>query len=276
MSTELLLPNMDLYDYRSTFHHRSELQDTNYNRGVMEYSYFLSSPESPFSLEDWRGKTLLDVGSGGRARFATDAAKQGVKVISLNPALMLEENRLALDAAIKEANERWQHERQQAEQIYKGRYGRILGSLVCKLSQRGLPDAITAPSFAGLAQDMPFKSEVFDGVVSVYAVPYYLHDVREKYTEQTRLNDKALIGAAFNEMLRVLKPGGSAFLYDRHLQPSEDYRITARRKVYSESDGTEVEELLEELNERGIGTQIYHSSSSLGTAGRLITIHKPQ
>jgi SAM-dependent methyltransferase len=241
----------------------------------MEYSHYLSSPESPFNLEAWRGKTLLDIGSGGEARFATDAAKQGVKVISLNPALALLENRLALDVAIEEVNNRWQQERQQTKQVYEERYGRILGSLVCKFFQRDLPDVITAPSFAGLAQDMPFENEIFDGVVSVYAVPYYLHDIRGEYTEQTRSNDKVLIRSAFSEILRVMKPGGSALLYDRHLRPDGNYEETVKRRVYSQSDGTEVEELLAELNEQGIDTQTHHSLSTLGLVGRLITIHKP-
>lgn len=51
---------------------------------------------------------------------------------------------------------------------------------------------------AALAQALPFKDNCFDSVVSVYAVPYYLAP--------------SDLSTVFKEIVRVLKPGGKAFL----------------------------------------------------------------
>jgi len=51
---------------------------------------------------------------------------------------------------------------------------------------------------AALAQALPFKNNCFDCVVSVYAVPFYV--------------DSTDLPIVFQEILRILKPGGRAFL----------------------------------------------------------------
>ena len=53
---------------------------------------------------------------------------------------------------------------------------------------------------AGLVQYLPYKSNVFDSVLSVWAVPAHLPSDKKDYIE------------SFKEIVRVLKPGGRAFL----------------------------------------------------------------
>jgi len=53
---------------------------------------------------------------------------------------------------------------------------------------------------AGLVQNLPYKSNVFDSVLSVWAVPAHLPSDKKDYIE------------SFKEIVRVLKPGGRAFL----------------------------------------------------------------
>jgi len=53
---------------------------------------------------------------------------------------------------------------------------------------------------AGLVQDLPYKSNVFDSVLSVWAVPTHIPEDKKNYIE------------SFKEIVRVLKPGGRAFL----------------------------------------------------------------
>jgi len=53
---------------------------------------------------------------------------------------------------------------------------------------------------AGLAQNLPYKSNVFDSILSVWAIPAHLPQDKKNYIE------------SFKEIVRVLKPGGKAFL----------------------------------------------------------------
>jgi len=53
---------------------------------------------------------------------------------------------------------------------------------------------------AGLAQNLPYKSNVFDSVLSVWAMPAHIPQDKKNYIE------------SFKEITRVLKPGGRAFL----------------------------------------------------------------
>lgn len=58
-----------------------------------------------------------------------------------------------------------------------------------------------AESIAGLAQELPFKNGTFDGVTSLCGVPRYLERSLAEYRQ------------AFSEIMRVLKPGGQAYIY---------------------------------------------------------------
>jgi len=56
-------------------------------------------------------------------------------------------------------------------------------------------------SVSGLVQEMSFKDKSFEAVTSLYGVPRYLERSKKEYEE------------AFKEIIRVLKPGGKAYIY---------------------------------------------------------------
>ncbi len=112
--------------------------------------------------KEFLGEKVLDLGSGEKTRFAKEAAKRGVQVYSLNPNLSYQKHRSIL--------------------------------------KKGLEKDEKEFFTAGLAQELPFKSNVFDSVLSMWAVPYYIEKDQEE--QETTLR----------EIIRVLKPGGKAFL----------------------------------------------------------------
>lgn len=280
MPPEHSQPNMNLYDMRSTVGAAVDgsdlegLKNGNYDRDLNEYTKLLSTAEEPFDIHDWKGKVLLDIGSGGKARFATGAEKQGAHVISLNPALVDDSHRASLKQGVEEANSQWAAEKADLKEDYRQRFGKLIGSVALRRRMRGISETLVAPSVAGLAQQLPFRDDSFDGIVSVYGSPYYLHHVDEAYTEETRARDKVLISQAFDEVVRVLKPGGKAYLRDRHLAHGKVDDFT-KKNVYSKSDGTETDEIIQELSGKGIHIEVTESKPLGGAVERLIVVSKP-
>ena len=113
------------------------------------------------------GTFVLDVGSGVDELFAREAQRLGIGVVSINPKLSAME----------------------------GREPEVMRELSVK--DFGGDNSYTRKAVAALAQGLPFKSDCFDSVVSVYAVPYYV----SRYD----------VPGVFGEVVRVLKPGGKAF-----------------------------------------------------------------
>ncbi|HTE48876.1 MAG TPA: methyltransferase domain-containing protein [Candidatus Paceibacterota bacterium] len=110
-------------------------------------------------VAEMKGKLVLDIGSGKSEKFSKEAAKIGIKVVSMSPHL---KNK---DAALTdEFLQDWQKS-----------------------------------SVAGKAQEMPFIDDTFDYEVALYSVPYYLPFNQEEYK------------IFFKEVIRTLKPGGSAY-----------------------------------------------------------------
>ena len=73
-----------------------------------------------------------------------------------------------------------------------------------------LKEGFSKNAVAGLAQELPFKSDTFDSVLSSWAIPMYLEKNKREYE------------ASFREIARVLKPGGKAYLapiYERWISP---------------------------------------------------------
>ena len=147
------------------------------DRPLSEYQRLLG-----LSLDNLVGKTVLDIGSGEEQRFANEAARNGINVISVNPAFKM-------DKWLRRAGRK--------------RY-----------------------SVAARGQELPFKDESFDAVTSVFAVPHYI-------------TEESSVSAVFNEVARVLKPGGKAYLYSEH--------SSLRSKI---------EKAERELKDRGLNVQI--------------------
>jgi len=108
------------------------------------------------------------LGSGSRVNFAREAAKRGIQIYSLSSAFSDKYYRDLL-------KESWKEDKKLKEKSDK-------------------------LFIAGLAQELPFKSNIFDSVLSSWAIPMYLEKNRKEYE------------TSFREIARVLKPGGKAYL----------------------------------------------------------------
>ncbi|OGC55657.1 hypothetical protein A2797_01155 [candidate division WWE3 bacterium RIFCSPHIGHO2_01_FULL_48_15] len=179
-----------------------------------------------------KDKTVLDIGSGKHETFAKEAAQKGANVISINPYLKFPGYR---------------------EELLKGpdAWERFVARFRAKAKE---PNG-NRSSIAALGQDLPFKDEVFDIVTSVFAVPHYL-------------TDESDVVRSFDEIARVLKPGGKAFL----IMQKEEMRPLVERAA-------------RELTSRGLKTKITYDILKdirkgpfyvKGREGERIVIEKPE
>jgi ubiquinone/menaquinone biosynthesis C-methylase UbiE len=103
-------------------------------RSAYEYVNYLG-----IDLEEMKGTSVLDIGSGGANRFANQVSDLGIKVVSFSPHLRHASSRDDLNYD----NIQYKH------------------------------------SVAGRAQEMPFADNSFDYEVALYSVPLYLPDPEE-------------------------------------------------------------------------------------------------
>jgi len=134
--------------------------------------------EIPITKE-FLGEKVLDLGAGFSGDIPKYAAERGIKIYSLSESFS-EDN---IRSLLKER----------------------VGDKINK----------EFPFFAGLAQELPFKSNTFDSVLSVFSIPFYLDNKKREYKD------------TFKEIVRVLKPGGKAYLYPLPLW-IDDKTITKR------------------------------------------------
>ena len=143
---------------------------------MTDRSYFKYCRLLGFDVGILSGETVLDIGSGEQAIFANEANTNAVEVVSINP--------------------NWKNT--------------ALGTAV------RLPREYSSPcsklAVAAIAQQLPFQSESFGAVLSVWGVPAYLP---ESYDE---------FAITFREIGRVLTSNGVAVLYpvfNRHARNSD-------------------------------------------------------
>lgn len=100
------------------------------DRGIDKY-------EKTFGVKiaEWKGKKVLDIGSGETEEFSRQAAKLGVEVVSVNPELNEQELREKLQS---------------------------------------VPD-LQRRSVAAKAQNLPFPSDTFDIAIASRSISIYLH-----------------------------------------------------------------------------------------------------
>ncbi len=140
-------------------------------REYWEKSQITSRPYEAYAYfldlkkEELQGKDILDLGSGEKEEFKKGVEERGIeaRVFSVNP--MLGPDTPESELARKKSSR---------EKVV-----------------------------AGIAQEMPFKDKKFDLIVSLDAVPLYLHS-REGDSEYMQ---------AFKEMDRVLNDGGIIKIY---------------------------------------------------------------
>lgn len=245
-----------------------------YNRGLADYE---EEFDPYLRVKEFVGERLLDIGSGAYDRFGRAARRLGVRAVSVNPALQEAKHREFLRVT------------QQDEQadIRQAFYDLPLRRRFWRLRP---PAVAPAPLYAvgAVGQNLPFRNSSFKAAVSLYAVPHYLHHVdphltdpeerRAAYTPEVRAADKALIGQALGEIVRVLEPGGRAFLKDRHAGPGE-----FGTNIYSPTDGSEVREVLYELQAAGVRIAVHEQKEGDGSGSvtqlpgvtRVIILEKP-
>lgn len=99
-------------------------------------------------ISDLRGK-VLDIGSGINETFSKEAAGHGVDVVSLNPNLI-------------------------------GEYNRILAKSSSNYDTEKSATEWLAQSVAGIAQELPFADNSFETVISSAVFPVYIEDEKER------------------------------------------------------------------------------------------------
>lgn len=216
-----------------------------YNRSLTGYveainqDYGEKGPR--FDIHDWTGKRMLDIGSGAYESFALDARHEGVQVYSVNPALVSEKHRFVLTH-----NNRWKPDKE-----IKRTFGQKVMRTMRNVAFDVNPGDLTV---AGLGQELPFRDNTFDGLVSVFGVPHYLVQAEattdddkkiELFTPGVRSATVREIEQVMSEIARVLKPGGKAYLVDSYRAKGQTLNILGP----SAADGTELIDALESTSQ---------------------------
>lgn len=149
-------------------------------RALDDYANFLDLPYGAAVLSERLGGLVLDVGSGYEYFGRALSAQTSTRVVSLNPKLLDEPFRT--DIA-----ERW--------------------------AEDPAANATARMSVAGLVQALPFKDNTFDSVVSLFSFPTIFDEqaVKKGHSKPEPL-PPAEYAPSYQEIVRVLKPGGAAFL----------------------------------------------------------------
>ncbi len=124
-------------------------------------------------FEEWKGLKILDIGGTPNGNFARSAKDLGLDIVTYNP--------------VKNPNQK----------LLENGHVQIVNrnKQVTILNPNSTPNTIY-----GLAQQMPFKPNSFDKIIGLTSIPAYLPNNINEYRE------------TFNELLRILKPGGECIL----------------------------------------------------------------
>jgi SAM-dependent methyltransferase len=126
-----------------------------------------------FEPSDIVGRRVLDIGSGYHRIFGREAEEIGASEV------------ISLDPNILSG-------------MWDGRLG---PEKVQAHHAQALADVATGKLVRGLSQEMPFEDRSFDTALALFSVPLYL-PLHQSERSQT-----------FREILRILKPGGRAFVF---------------------------------------------------------------
>ena len=198
------------------------MNERKFRKDRFEDSYLSDRPfeayEKIFSLtkEGLEGKTILDLGSGASEFFKRGVDERGIKanIVSMNPKLGPGDDQ---------------------------------GERVRKLSSK-------KNALAAIAEELPFKDESFDLILSLAAVPLWLPVHEDDYAK------------AFREAARVLKSGGVIKFF-----PVNSFTLRLAEKVLREFRGNGYGVITEEveLSEQEL------ADLELGTESKCLVIKKP-
>lgn len=157
------------------------------NRSYEQYMDYLGINEGDL------GKMVLDLGSGRAEKFARQAHENGINVISVNSILADPNNPTdafnSQELKMRSASMSWD-----------------------KIATEDIGKTVVA-----IAQQLPFPDETFDGIVSLYAIPFHIYS---NHFEQT-----------FKEIWRVLKPNGKGFFGPVRMQREEIGSLLRKTKI---------------------------------------------
>ncbi len=114
-------------------------------KNLTDHDLFFYQWYLKFSVEEYKGGKILDIGSGFGETFSREASKKGVEVVSLNPALVEKTDRKRRDQRVGEDE--------------------------------------NIKAVAGLAQELPFDDDSFDAVTALFSVPKFLEDKTVEYQD---------------------------------------------------------------------------------------------
>ncbi len=140
------------------------------DRPIGEYVRYLG-----ISPERLIGKLVLDLGSGTHRKFARDAEKIGVQVVSVDPV----SPKMRLN------------------------HGDVSITAFEAYTIQAQADIAAGKLVRAAAQELPLPDDTFDEAFSVFAVPYWL----------PKIDYDTHVTKSLTETVRVLKPGGGARLY---------------------------------------------------------------
>lgn len=166
-----------------------------------------------FPMEELKGKKVLDIGSSSTQKFAHEAAKHNITVVSLSPDLRMENYRKIL--------ENYKNNKGKMDQLRRKTRGHKWKKL----------------AVAAVAEHLPFQDNSFDAEVGLMSITNYWLTI-EHYKE------------GFTEIIRTLKPGGKAYLYPitSEFYFSEDFHKML--DSFSDSANIRIESLKNEAKER--------------------------
>ena len=177
---------------------------------LTEYAAAFDYDSREAFVEELKGKTILDLGSGlgGLAKdvFAKDV---DCRIVSLNPRLSKAESRQAEKKATSDYALAVFPEPSFLEKIIK-----VVTREPKKNHVQEMQAAHDKGAVAGFAHALPFRDGVFDLILDKDAVSKFAARIDMDFVDRSTPEEKEIFREALREMIRVLKPGGTAKIFD--------------------------------------------------------------
>jgi len=177
---------------------------------IAEYAAAMDYESKEALIEELKGKTVLDLGSGlgGLAKNAF-AENVDCQIVSLNPRLSESSRR----QSEKEATEQYALD-VFPEPTFLEKIKRVVKIEPERDRAREMQEAHDKRAVAGFAHVLPFKDGSFDLIFDKDAVSKYAARIDMDFIDRSTPTEKGMFKEAHREMIRVLKPGGKAKIFD--------------------------------------------------------------